>query len=550
MHGAVGALKYQLLFNNLAQLIVLIFKFFKPFKEVDMKRIISFAPKKLLVFMALAMVTLGVSAAAGAWYPERPTYTIEKPADHVTFNSITNNPNYGDERTFFDAKPASNTSQGGFTDKVKVKDGEEILVRAYVHNNAASNLNGANFNGKGVAQNTKIRIYLPTAKASALRANAYVSADNASPKEVADTVDFYGDKAFTLEYMPGTAVAYNNANPKGMKLGDNIVGNGTALGYQKANGVFPGCFQYANIVTVKVKVKMLNPGYTIDKTVANPGDSKWSENVTTKPGATVSYQMHFKNTGNTTLKGVVIRDQLPKGMKIVSGSTVVYYGSDPTPKPAGNDAIVSNGGLMIGDYLPGGGAYIRFKATAPKVEDLKCGANKLKNIAEARVGSNATADDAYITVNKECDNTKPTYSCDALNVSMLGGRKIGATVQYTALNGAKFKNVTYNFGDGSTNLVTDKTTVEYTYAKDGTYTITAVPSFMVDGKLVTAKSDTCMKVVTFKGGTPENPPTDGGGTGTSEIPNTGAGSTIALFTGTVLVSAAAYRLWMIRKLQA
>ncbi len=508
-----------------------------------MKR--AFLNKKVFGLVLAVTAVFGVTAAAGAWWPERPTYTIQKPADHVTFNSITNNPNYGDERTFFDAKPASNTSQGGFTDKVKVKDGEEILVRAYVHNNAADNLNGKNFDGKGVAKNTKIRIYLPTAKASALRANAYVSASNATPKEVADTVDFYGDKAFTLEYVSGSAVAYNNANPKGMKLADSIVNNGAALGYKNPNGVFPGCFQYVNIVTIKVKVKMKNPGYTIDKTVANPGDTSWSENVTTKPNATVSYQMHFKNTGNTTLKGVVIRDQLPKGMKVVSGSTVVYYGSDPTPKPAGNDAIVSNGGLMIGDYLPGGGAYVRFKATTPKVEDLNCGVNKLKNIAEARVGSSATADDAFVTVNKECDHTKPSYSCDALNVSMLGGRKIGAKVQYTALNGATFKSVTYNFGDGSQNLVTDKTKVEHTYAKDGTYTITAVPSFMVNGKLVTDESEACMKVVTFESGKPVTPPTTP--TTPSELPNTGAGSLLGLFAGATIAGAVGHRLWAIRR---
>ena len=70
--------------------------------------------------VALGVVVLATSAGALAWGPERPTYTIEKPADHVTFNSITNNPAYGDERNFVRIKEAG-APASAYSDDTKVE---------------------------------------------------------------------------------------------------------------------------------------------------------------------------------------------------------------------------------------------------------------------------------------------------------------------------------------------------------------------------------------------------------------------------------------------
>ena len=55
--------------------------------------------------LGVAVIATLVGAAffgstAFAYGPERQTFTAENPADHVTFNSITNNPTVGDERNF------------------------------------------------------------------------------------------------------------------------------------------------------------------------------------------------------------------------------------------------------------------------------------------------------------------------------------------------------------------------------------------------------------------------------------------------------------------
>src|SRR5690606_12823421 len=111
--------------------------------------ILKYAPKRVTAVLLIALGVLVSGAVIFAWGPSRTTYTIEHPADHVTFDSITNNPNYGDERNFVIAKDASNTSAGGWSDTINVVPGHEYLVRMYVHNNAAENLNL-------VANNTRV----------------------------------------------------------------------------------------------------------------------------------------------------------------------------------------------------------------------------------------------------------------------------------------------------------------------------------------------------------------------------------------------------------
>lgn len=518
-----------------------------------MKTFISRVPKKLVAAAISVGILVGAGVSAGAWWPERPTYTMENPASYVTFNSITNNPNYGDERTFFDAKPTSNTSSGGFVDKQQVQDGQELLLRVYVHNNAADNLNGTNNDGIGVAKGAKARIHLPTATDTALRANAYIGATNAKPAEVSDTVDFAGSSKFNISYVPGSAIMYTNAVPSGFKLNDSLVTTGAPIGYTGADGIIPGCLKYSGIITIKVKVKMDTPDFTVEKTVSKVKDGQsyeWKEDISATPGETVAYQIRFTNKGNAQLDKVAIRDVLPAGFKIVSGSTRIKYGSNPEIVTINSDAIVSNGGLMIGSYSPGSGAVAMFKATAPKLDGLKCGENTLQNVAEARVGSMATTDTANVKITKECEQ-KPTpkYSCDALTVETFTGRKIKATVKYTAKDGATFNTVMYDFGDQTNKLVTDKTTVEHTYAKDGQYTIKATVNFLVDGKPV-SDSGNCNKTVKFeseKPVPPVTPPTTPTPTPEPELPNTGVGSIVGLFAGISLLGALGHRLWIARR---
>lgn len=517
-----------------------------------MKKFISHISKKVIAILAIMVATIGAVGVVNAWYPERPTYTIENPAPHVTFNSITNNPDEGDERAFFEVKDAANTQMNGFAGKAEVKDGQELLLRVYVHNNAADNLNGANLDGVGVAKNTKVRIHLPTDTAQALRANAYISADNAQPKEVSDTIDLMGQNGsnFKVEYVPGSAIQYTNAVPKGIKLNDSIVTTGAPIGYEVANGIVPGCFQYSSIVTIKVKVKV--PSYSIQKSVRFEGQTSndWKESVKAKPGDKTEWRIEFKNIGQTELKQVNIVDQVPKGLKVVKGSVKLYNGNYPSGYVFPDTAIQNNGSQVnvnIGNYNPGINAFVLFTTSVPEAKNLECGVNKFTNIAYATPeGFGSVNDGADVIVDgndcKKPEEKKPVYSCDLVTLEELGGRKVKATVKATAENGAKVKNYVYDFGDGSDKLVTDKTSAEHTYAKDGSYVVRVAVNVNANDKDKLVESDKCAAPVKFEAGKPPvvKPPVQP--EAPKELPNTGAGDVFGIVAAVTVAGAVAHRL--------
>lgn len=214
-----------------------------------MNRLKKFAVSSLA---ATAVMVAPLTAYAGFYPADRQTYTCVNGnqcagADHVVFDSFVNNPVVGDERPFF----AGSLNGANVQDRIKVKNGDVVVLRAYVHNNADPNKIGV---AAATAHNVKIKVLIPTAKQSDQNLVAFISAANANPGTINDTMSLYGDRAFTLQYVSGSAVFTHKpdgVNQVADKLNDTIVGsNGTFLGDMH------GCFQYSGYVTLKVKVNM------------------------------------------------------------------------------------------------------------------------------------------------------------------------------------------------------------------------------------------------------------------------------------------------------
>ncbi len=359
------------------------------------KSLIRRAPKRFAALVAMVTAAIIVPAVVFAWGPDRPTFTIEQPAGHVTFNSITNNPNYGDERNFVTIKDAANQNAGGWTDSINVQNGKEYYVRMYVHNNAAENLNL-------VAENVTAKFNLPDHEAKRIQIDGYLSASNSTPSNIWDQAVFTADSNFKLDFVSGSAQYTNNMFPQGISLGNNVIGDGATLGYDQLDGKIPGCFKYDGFVTFKVKA--VTSDFEVKKTVRmnDTEDKTFKESVDAKAGDKVDFQIYFKNTGGTQLKDVAIKDTLPKGLSYVPGTTYLHN-SGGTRQVA--DGITA-GGLIIGGYLPGGDAYIKFTAKVDDADKLPiCGPNTLKNIAKATTSTGSKEDDASVKVTKECDET-------------------------------------------------------------------------------------------------------------------------------------------------
>ncbi len=202
--------------------------------------------------VAVSMLAMPLTASANFFPADRQTYTCVTPtncpgADHIQFNSFTNNPVVGDERPFL----AGSINGANVADRIKVKNGDVITVRAYVHNNADATKMGST--AATIAKNVNFRVIVPTASQKDTNLIGFITADNASPKMVNDTMSVYADNAFTVSYVAGSAKfahAADGVNQKTDVLNDSIVTTGANL------GDIIGCFAYSGYVTLQVKVSM------------------------------------------------------------------------------------------------------------------------------------------------------------------------------------------------------------------------------------------------------------------------------------------------------
>ena len=359
------------------------------------------APKRSAAILTAVFAAIVLPATLLAWGPSRPTFTEQNPASYVTFNSITNNSFYGDERYFSTIKDASNTAAGGWEDEVTAQPGKEYIVRMYVHNNAADQLNL-------VARNVRAMANVPTTTGKSVSIQSTVSADNATPQKVWDDVKVVSDKNFNLVYVPGSATFHNNSvakAPGGVALPDSIVtSTGAQLGYDQMDGNIPGCYEYSGYVYFKVKPQFApeSSNFTVEKQVKKLATDTYSESVDVKPGDKVYYRIQFKNTGNKTLNNVNLRDQLPTGVSMVPGTLRVLNANNPNGAKVNNGDNLVTSGINTGSYASGTNAYFAFEA---KVTDnlLSCGKNIMVNTAIAQPeGETPKEDTADVTSSREC----------------------------------------------------------------------------------------------------------------------------------------------------
>jgi len=364
-------------------------------------------PKKFLAILLVVLITVGISAPALATFgPSRPTKVWTPTTtgfDHVVFNSFTGVGNgVGDERDFFRGLQVGRDSN--WSDPVKnVTQDAEVEAKIYIHNNADATLN-TKPGAPGVAKNVKVRVALPTGIKTTQEATAFISADNAKPGTIFDTLDFTGANkgAFALAYEAGTAVLHNQ-NGTTSKVSDNLVTSGVNIGDQK------GCFAYVREITFKMKVQM--PEYNIQKQVALPGQTAqdWKEDVTVKRGDTVSWLITFKNNGRTPLNHVKIVDQVPAGLTVVPGTVKLTNGNYLNGYVYPNSAIQANGrqvNVDIGNYNPdaNGIAYVSYRTTVDKqTGEAACNPEDLVNRAFATpegFGSITDTAQAHVTAEK------------------------------------------------------------------------------------------------------------------------------------------------------
>ena len=328
--------------------------------------------KKLLVgalaVVAVSALTLNFKAAVSAlepvWGPvDRPTYTLENPANEPVFNSITNNHNttenttdyfgtgvsgldttvdhtqsgatsdtpsseigLGDERNFVRIRKAGTNDI--YSDVVEAVPGEEYEVYVYYHNNARPDLGSA-----GYAYNVALRMESPEKLNAGQTAviKGYISWNkeannpNAEKFSVWDSTFLKASETLYLRYVPNSAVLHNG-NTSATSANGTILnaealwGNGAFLGYdiqtlstgQNTWGVIPGCNNYAGYVTFRLKADQ--PKFYLEKEVSADGETNWTDTIEAAPGDTLHFRIHYKNIGTTLQEKVKASDVLADEM--------------------------------------------------------------------------------------------------------------------------------------------------------------------------------------------------------------------------------------------
>ena len=296
-----------------------------------------------------------------------------------------------------------------YGNNIDAEDGKTYLVRLYAHNN----------NSNSVAENTTVRFQDANNVASTLETvkledengyetgetkqmqqvqiNGFITSSNANPNEYWDYVNFNADVPFHLEYVYGSALLENNGAAAG-KLSDDIITNGTLIGYDALDGKVPGCYQYANYVSIQVKI-VYDYDFTIEKKVRLAGEKEWKESVDAKVGDKVEFQIKYTNTSDKQQDNVVIKDILPSNLRYVAGSTKIKNSNHPNGDTLDHDYLVTDG-QKVGNYGPG--ANVRLMFTAEVVDDnLACGKNTLVNWAQAGVGSTTLQSYSTVEVSKD-----------------------------------------------------------------------------------------------------------------------------------------------------
>lgn len=205
----------------------------------------------LVVALLMTMVS---GAQVSAWGPERPTYTMAKPAERATFNSITDNAAVGDERDF--VRIAEAGAGRAFTNELIIEPGKEYEVWIYFHNDASETVNDAAHNYAGLARNTRMISYYPEALGAGDRGKVegYITSTTTDPVTVWDEAYITAKKALTIEYVEGSAHIYNKWAANGSELGKELfTADGTWLGLNNLNGLILGCNDFAGTVIYRIR---------------------------------------------------------------------------------------------------------------------------------------------------------------------------------------------------------------------------------------------------------------------------------------------------------
>jgi uncharacterized repeat protein (TIGR01451 family) len=320
------------------------------------------------------------------------------------------------------------------------------------------------------------------------------------------------------------------------------------------------------------------PGYTINHQVRLSGQAAtdWKGTQPATAGQKLEWTVDLRNVGTEQLQDVMLADEVAAGLTVVPDSIKLYNTANANGLQIPASAVQDNGRKIsanLGNYdvLTEAGqasgnlsAQVIFATTVDALKADACGQINLSSKAtltpKDSFAVTQTAQ-AVVDTGKACaeqpkptEPTVPTFDCTDITIKKnSAARSIQVIAPTLPLSAGSKSTYTYNFGDGTTPLVTDKSQVDsYVYQKDGTYTV-RIKTEAKDssGKPVIVDDERCAATVTITtAATPPatpTPPAAVQGDQTTNLPATGSAGLAVVFATTTLTATLGHYLYGLRR---
>jgi len=242
---------------------------------------------------------------------EKPEFNIFKPYVHHQ----TQNHDY----FLLDVKNETQGTDWGFP--VSAEDDDVLVFYLYYHNGIVDT----------TAKNTTLKVKLPTGEGEHFDVTGSLWADNAEnatkSNPLRQSVGVNLDSTGSLKYIYGSAKWFPDRKdwrtdsptpfPDGQN-GDDLFAGGINIGSIK------GCWEYSGAIVFKVKVNEQEQvqNLTIEKTASNMTlATGFGDSVNAKNNDRLRFKLDIKNTGDTTLHNVILRDTLPQYISYISDTS-------------------------------------------------------------------------------------------------------------------------------------------------------------------------------------------------------------------------------------
>jgi uncharacterized repeat protein (TIGR01451 family) len=120
---------------------------------------------------------------------------------------------------------------------------------------------------------------------------------------------------------------------------------------------------------------------TVLADASSPAEHCWTQHVSPVAPATVlKYLVTYQNSSRLEEDQVYVKATIPPGTYFVPGSTRLFNQSNPKGTLLTSNNL-TQGGVVIGNYNPLGGAYVEFSVALPESSDVACGWTNYRLVA-------------------------------------------------------------------------------------------------------------------------------------------------------------------------